>query len=249
MRFFEEKGMNFATLLARTIAGAACYDCAMPLKIKPHIRLRRPPSGWARVGRVFLTGLLTVLPIVVTLYFTVWMLTVMERFFGKQLMFLMPDEWYRTGMGLVVAIVVVFAVGVLMHGYVFRRLFALLEWLMLEIPLVRSVYTAMRDLLGMFADHKEEALQVVAITLPGNMRLLGFITRADFSDAPPGIAQPGEVAVYLPMSYQLGGYTVLVPKDAVTPVDMSREEAMKFILTAGLKNASPAIEPPGDVPK
>jgi uncharacterized membrane protein len=198
------------------------------------------------IGRIFLTGLLTVLPIVVTIYVTVWMLTVLERFFGKQIMLVVPDEWYRTGMGLLVAIAVVFAVGVLMHGYVFRRLFALLEWLMLEIPLVRSVYTAMRDLLGMFAEHKDEALQVVAITLPGDLRVLGFITRADFSDAPPGIAQPGEVAVYLPMSYQLGGFTVFVPKDAVTPIDMSREEAMKFILTAGLRNASPAIEPPGE---
>jgi uncharacterized membrane protein len=199
-----------------------------------------------RIGRVFLTGLLTVLPIVVTVYFIAWMLAVLERFFGKQLTFIMPDEWYRTGMGLLVAVGVVFAVGVLMHGYVFRRLFAVLEWLMLEIPLVRSVYTAMRDLLGMFADHKEEALQVVAINLPGDMRVLGFVTRTDFSDAPPGVAQPGEVAVYLPMSYQLGGYTVFVPKDAITPVDMSREDAMKFILTAGLKNASPAIEPPGE---
>jgi uncharacterized membrane protein len=216
---------------------------------KPRIRPRRRSSAWRTVGRIFLTGLLTVLPIVVTIYFTVWMLTVLERFFGKQIMLLVPDEWYRTGMGLLVAIGVVFAVGVLMHGYVFRRLFALLEWLMLEIPLVRSVYTAMRDLLGMFAEHKDEALQVVAITLPGEMRVLGFITRADFSDAPPGIAQPGEVAVYLPMSYQLGGFTVFVPKDAVTPIDMSREEAMKFILTAGLRNASPAIEPPGEAPR
>lgn len=213
---------------------------------KPRIRPRRRSSAWRTIGRVFLTGLLTVLPIVVTIYFTVWMLTVLERFFGKQIMLLVPDEWYRTGMGLLVAIGVVFAVGVLMHGYVFRRLFGVLEWLMLEIPLVRSVYTAMRDLLGMFAEHKEEALQVVAITLPGNMRVLGFVTRADFSDAPPGIARPGEVAVYLPMSYQLGGFTVFVSKDAVTPVDMSREDAMKFILTAGLRNASPAVEPPGE---
>jgi len=202
-------------------------------------------SPWRKIGRIFLTGLLTVLPLVVTVYFTVWLLNVMERFFGKQVMFLLPDEWYRTGMGLVLAIVVVFAVGVLMNGIVFRRLFGWTEWLLLEIPLVRSVYTALRDLLGLFAQHKEPALQVVAVALPGNIRLLGFVTRADFSDAPPGIAQPGEVAVYLPMSYQLGGYTVLVPKSAITPVDMSREDAMKFILTAGLKSTSPAIEPPG----
>ena len=213
---------------------------------KPRIRLRKQPSGWRRLGAIFLTGLLTVLPIVVTIYFTVWMLTTLERFFGKQVLFILPDEWYRTGMGLLVALAVVFAVGLLMHGYVFRRLFGFLERVMLEIPLVRSVYSAMRDLLGMFADHKEEALQVVSIQLPGSMRVLGFVTRNEFADAPPGMAQPDEVAVYLPMSYQIGGYTVFVPKSAVTPLDMTREDAMKFILTAGLKNASPAIEPPGE---
>lgn len=207
---------------------------------------RASRSPLAKLGRIFLTGLLTVLPIVVTLYFTVWMLTVLERFFGRQVLFLIPDEWYRTGMGLAVAIVVVFLVGVLMHAILFRRLFGWAEKLFLEIPLVRSVYAAMRDLLGLFAQHKEPSLQVVSLELPGNLRLLGFITRADFSDAPPGIASPDEVAVYLPMSYQVGGYTVFVPRSACKPVEMSREEAMKFILTAGLKAASPAIEPPGE---
>ena len=199
------------------------------------------------LGKIFLTGLLTVLPIIVTIYFAVWMLTMLERFFGKQVLFLIPDEWYRTGMGLLVAVVVVFAIGLLMYGILFRRLFGWLEWLMLEIPLVRSVYSAMRDLLGMFAGHEESAMQVVAVSLPGNMRVLGFVTRTDFADL-PGIAGADEVAVYLPMSYQLGGYTLFVPKSALTPVDMSREDAMKFILTAGLKNASPAIEPPGEGP-
>jgi uncharacterized membrane protein len=197
------------------------------------------------IGRIFLTGLLTVLPVIATIYFTVWVLTVLERFFGKQVLFLLPDEWYHTGMGLVLAVVFVFLVGVLMHAILFRRLFGWAERLLLGIPLVRSVYAALRDLIGLFAEEKDVSLQVVSLNLPGDLRLLGFVTRADFSDAPPGIAAPGEIAVYLPMSYQVGGYTVLVPKSACTRVDMSREDAMKFILTAGLKSASPAIDPPG----
>jgi uncharacterized membrane protein len=148
-------------------------------------------------------------------------------------------------MGLVVAVVFVFLVGLLMHAILFRRVFAEAERLLLEIPLVRSVYAALRDLLGLFAQHKEPSLQVVSLDLPGNLRVLGFVTRTDFSDAPAGIARADEVAVYLPMSYQVGGYTVFVPKSACTPVEMSREEAMKFILTAGLKATSPAVEPPG----
>ena len=199
-------------------------------------------SPWKHVGRIFLTGLLTVLPVIATLYFVLWVLSVLEQFFGKQVLLLIPDQWYRTGMGLVVAIVVVFLVGVLMHALLFRQLFGRAEKLLLEIPLVRSVYAALRDLLGLFAEHKEP-LQVVALDLPGNLRVLGFITRSDFSDAPTGIARKDEVAVYLPMSYQIGGYTVLVPRSACTPVEMSREEAMKFILTAGLKSASPSADP------
>jgi uncharacterized membrane protein len=199
-------------------------------------------SPWNHLGRIFITGLLTVLPVIATLYFVLWVLSLLEQFFGKQVRLLLPDAWYRTGMGLVVAVVVVFVVGVLMHAILFRRLFARAERLLLEIPLVRSVYAALRDLLGLFAEHKE-SLQVVSLDLPGNLRVLGFITRADFSDAPAGIARAGEVAVYLPMSYQIGGYTVFVPRSACTPVEMSREEAMKFILTAGLKSASPSEEP------
>ncbi|HEV8106525.1 MAG TPA: DUF502 domain-containing protein [Burkholderiales bacterium] len=201
-----------------------------------------PPSPWGRVARIFLTGLLTLLPIIVTLYVVVWVLTLLEDFFGTQLLFFMPERWYRTGMGLAVAIVVVFLVGVLMHALLFRQLFGRAEKLLLDIPLVRSVYAALRDLLGLFAEHKEP-IQVVALDLPGNLRVLGFVTRSDFSDAPAGIAREGEVAVYLPMSYQIGGYTVFVPKSACKPVEMSREEAMKFILTAGLKSASPSADP------
>jgi len=206
---------------------------------KPSPRLRH-------FGGIFATGLLTLLPVIATLYFTLWVLGILERFFGKQVMLLMPDEWYRTGMGLLVAIAVIFGTGLLMHGLLFRRLFGWAEWLLLEIPFVRSVYSALRDLLGLFAEHKEPSLQVVSLELPGNLRVLGFVTRADWSDAPAGLARADEVAVYLPMSYQVGGYTVFVSKSACTPIDMSREEAMKFILTAGLKSSSPAVAPPGE---
>ena len=122
---------------------------------------------------------------------------------------------------------------------IFRRLFGWAERLMLEIPLVRSVYGALKDLFGLFAGHEEDqAMQVVSVTLPGTgMRALGFVSRTDFSGLPAGIGREGEIAVYLPMSYQIGGYTLFMPRAQAVAVNMSREEAMKFILTAGLKSA------------
>ena len=188
------------------------------------------------LGRIFVTGLLTLLPAVATLYLLVWLIGGIDRMFGKPLRWLMPDEDYLAGMGIVAAVALVFGVGLLMHGVLFRKIFRRVERAMLSVPLVRSIYGAMKDLLGLFGQHKDPALQVVSLTMPGTgWRVLGFVTRSDFADLPPGVGTPAEVAVYLPMSYQVGGYTVIVPREAIKPVEMSREDAMKFILTAGLK--------------
>ena len=196
------------------------------------------------IGRIFLTGIFTILPILATIYLVVWLFTAVERFLGKQLLLLLPDEYYRAGMGLLAALVLIFLIGLLMRAWLFRQLIKFGESLLLKIPLIKVVYRALKDLFGLFSDDKNsESLQVVSVQLPGtDMRLLGFLTRSDFSDMPKGVGNEDEVAVYLPMSYQVGGYTVLIPRNRITPVPMSREEAMRFVLTAGLKTEAKQIE-------
>jgi uncharacterized membrane protein len=190
------------------------------------------------VGRIFVTGLLTLIPAVATIYLLVWLVGAADRLFGKPLRWLMPDETYLAGMGIVLGVAIVFGVGLLMHGVLFRRLFRKAEAALLALPLVRSVYGAIRDLIGLFGK-EGPAMQVVSLTFPGtSWKLLGFVTRTEFTDLPEGVGTSAEIAVYLPMSYQVGGYTVIVPRESVKPVAMSREDAMKFILTAGLKTAA-----------
>jgi uncharacterized membrane protein len=194
--------------------------------VKPHL------------GRIFLTGLLTLIPAVATIYLLVWLVGAVDRLFGKPLRWLMPDETYLAGMGIVLGVATVFGVGLLMHGVLFRRLFRKAEAALLALPLVRSVYGAIKDLIGLFGK-EGPAMQVVSLTFPGtSWKLLGFVTRTEFTDLPEGVGTSAEIAVYLPMSYQVGGYTVIVPRESVKPVAMSREDAMKFILTAGLKTAA-----------
>jgi uncharacterized membrane protein len=66
--------------------------------------------------------------------------------------------------------------------------------------------------------------------------LMGLVTRDSFADLPEGIGDETTVAVYLPMSYQLGGFTAMVPKDRIQPVDLKVDEAMQFVLTAGVSS-------------
>ena len=189
------------------------------------------------IGRVFLTGVFTVLPVLATAYLLIWLFTTAESFLGKPLRWLIPDDYYRGGMGLLVGVVVIFVIGVLMRAYIVRRVFEFTERILLEIPLIKTIYAALRDFFALFAGQDDhDSLQVVTVRLPGNdMKLMGFVTRDEFSDLPEGIAGEGEVAVYLPMSYQVGGYTVFMPRSQLSPVNMSREQAMRFVLTAGLK--------------
>lgn len=192
------------------------------------------------LGRIFLTGVLTVLPVLATVYLLIWLFTTAESFLGKPLQLLIPAGFYHVGMGLAIGIAVIFVVGVLMRAYIVRRLFALTEKILLNVPLIKTIYAALRDFFGLFAGQDDQvALQVVTVKVPGsNMRLMGFVTRDDFSDLPDGVAGEDEVAVYLPMSYQIGGYTVFMPRSQIKPVALSRERAMRFVLTAGLKSKS-----------
>ena len=189
------------------------------------------------LGRIFLTGVLTVLPVLATVYLLIWLFTTAESFLGKPLQWLIPEGFYRAGMGLVAGVLVIFVVGVLMRAYIVRRLFQITEKILLQLPLIKTIYAALRDFFGLFAGQEDQAaLQVVTVSIPGSdMRLMGFVTREQFSDMPAGLGADGDVAVYLPMSYQIGGYTVFMPRSRITPVDMSREQAMRFVLTAGLQ--------------
>ncbi|MBT0963173.1 DUF502 domain-containing protein [Denitromonas iodatirespirans] len=206
------------------------------------------------LGKIFASGLLAVVPIVATLYLLVWIFSSAETLFDQTLNLLLPEAWRASaagrllqlpGVGVIAGLLMIFAVGLLMRAWVFRALFERVEGTMLSVPMVKSIYSAIRDFFAMVTqDESAESLKVVVVTLPGStMRLVGFVTRNDFANLPEGIGGEGEVAVYFPMSYQIGGYTLFVPTDQITPVDMSREAAMRFVLTAGI-NSGDTPRPP-----
>src|SRR5258706_2521706 len=188
------------------------------------------------ISKIFLTGVFTVLPVVATVYLVIWVISAVEGFLGSQLKLLIPDEHYHAGMGMLAAVIVIFAVALSMRPWISRQMMKLGESGLLGIPVIKVVNKPLRDLFGMFSgDQDSGLLQVVSVQYPGTqMKLLGFITRSDFSDLPQGVANADDVAVYLPMSYQVGGYNVVVPRSPITPVNLGRHEAMRFLLTAGV---------------
>lgn len=191
------------------------------------------------IGKTFAKGLIVLLPILITVYLIVWLGKVIDGMLSP-VVGIVSTALYLPGSGIVLAIIVVFAVGVLMNAEVGRRLVRWAESIVEHIPLVSSLYGSLRDLIGMFRqDKKNEMQHVVMVDLGGGRgHVIGFVTRESFDDLPEGVGGANDVAVYLPMSYQLGGYTAIVPRDSLKPVDMGMEQAMKFALTAGVKSNS-----------
>lgn len=185
------------------------------------------------LSKTLLTGFITLLPVVLTIYLLYWLAVSSEEVMGNALRYLSPEGFYFPGLGMLVGLVVVFFVGLLMNAYLVRKLFSLGEQVLYRLPLIKSVYRAFRDFFDFFSPNKEGLGQVVAVTL-NNMELIGFITQDDPERLPPSFRDRGCVLVYLPMSYMVGGYTILVQRSDLRPLQMTRDEAMRFILTAGI---------------
>jgi len=75
-------------------------------------------------GKTFLTGFITILPIVLTVYLLYWLVVSAETALGNVIRLVLPEDMYWPGMGTIAGLLVVFLVGLLMHAYVVRRLFA-----------------------------------------------------------------------------------------------------------------------------
>jgi uncharacterized membrane protein len=192
----------------------------------------------SRLVAIFLRGLLAVLPIGLTAYVLVWFGRTSESVFATIYKWILPLDWYIPGMGLVTGLVAIFVVGLSLQAWIVLQLVEQLEKAMLKLPLVKTLYGALKDFLGYFAKKEDkEANQAVLVELSQlDAKVMGFVTNETL-DQLKGAAE-GRVAVYLPMSYQLGGYTLLLRPDQLIPIDMPFEEAMRFAITAGVAGKS-----------
>lgn len=197
------------------------------------------------VWRTFLKGLVVVLPVVVTVAVLVWLAASLERVLGGLLRLLLPDALYLPGMGIAAGIVLIFAAGVAMQVWFTRKLLLLAERVVERIPLAKTIYSGARDVMRFLSRSSEsrELDQVVLVSLPEGMTMVGFVTDArgvimdgvaerDADDDP-------SIAVYFPMSYQIGGFTAFVPRSRVQRVEMGIQEAMRWVLTAGVSTGAP----------
>ena len=183
--------------------------------------------------KYFFRGLITILPVALTVYLLYIFLAWTET---AALWVLRPliGSFYIPGMGLVVGVLIILVIGYLVSKQSVRKLLTFAEIPFTNLPVVKSIYSSLKSFADYFSPSGKQGEQsVVILRMPGNaMEIVGLITRRSFADLPAGFLPGERVAVYLPMGYMIGGYTVFVPADWVHPIDMSVEEAMRSSLIA-----------------
>lgn len=185
------------------------------------------------ISKTLLTGFITVVPVVLTIYLLYWLAVTSENMMVIVLNWFVSDEIYFPGMGMIAGFGVVFIVGLLMKAIFIRQVFSFGEKILCRVPLIKTVYSSIRDLFEFFSPKKEGFGKVVSVNING-MLMIGFVTQDDTSSLPAFAKQSDSVLVYIPMSYMIGGFTLLIPRKDIHPCDMGMDEAMRFVLTAGI---------------
>jgi uncharacterized membrane protein len=202
--------------------------------------------------RYLVAGLLVWLPLVATLF----VIRLLVRWMDQSLLLLpehfRPDSllgFHIPGLGVVLSLAILLLTGLVAANLFGRKLVGLWERLLSRIPLVRSVYSAVKQLVEtMLSDNGNSFRKVVLVEFPRR----GLWTLAFLTNDEHGLVQEATgrdvISVYIPTTPNpTGGYFVLVPREDVREIDLNVDEGLKLLLSMGAVNpAEKRIEEPAE---
>jgi uncharacterized membrane protein len=193
----------------------------------------------SNLRNIFFRGLITFLPIAVTIYILYAGIMIVENLLGGMIRSLIPES-YVPGIGFLVTVALIFSLGLMLNSLVIGGLLHQAEKMLLNVPLIKAVYSPLRDLMNLFSKTGQGQLKSVVLVefSPGGPKALGLITRESFDDLQsiPRHITDQNVTVYIPWSYGVGGLTFLIPRSKLTPLDIPADKALSLAVTAWVRN-------------
>ena len=177
-----------------------------------------------RISQYFLQGLLFLVPLFVTVYVIYWVFVRIDGILD------MPVP----GVGFIVTIAFVTLVGFGASNFLTKNIVGLVDKIFARLPLVKMIYTAIKDLVNAFVGDKKSFNRPVQVVIDreSNLRVLGFATR----DSLDSIGIQDSMAVYLPQSYNFAGNLIIVDREQVSPMSADPGEVMKLIVSGGVSS-------------
>ena len=183
----------------------------------------------------FLNGVLTILPIGLVIYVVYKLFIFLDGLLGNLLKSYF-NEHYIPGIGLLLTVILITLLGWLSTRFITGTVIKVIDYVLKKIPFVKTLYSIIKDTIHSFIGEKKSFSKVALVTLPGTgMKSLGFITSEQLEQFHGPLSD--YVAVYVPQTFQVAGFTFLVPKEEIEIIDVRPEDAMKFILSGGMTSS------------
>lgn len=176
-----------------------------------------------KIANYFLSGLLVVAPIALTIYILIAAFTWLDHLFYVEGV---------PGLGLLLLVAAITGIGFLATSFLVRPWLTVTQRMLHRMPLVGIIYSSIKDLFAAFVgDNQKFNRPVLVLTNAGLPAYrMGFATQENIL----ALEQPELVAVYYPHSYNFSGELQLVPRQHITYLNVSSSEAMKFIVSGGV---------------
>jgi uncharacterized membrane protein len=186
-------------------------------------------TGWLR--RRFITGLIVTVPLIISVFALAWIFRIVDGFAAP----LVSERlgWRIPGLGLLVTALLVLLVGVVATNVAGKRILQRAESWLLHIPLFKTVYAPVRQLVAAFSPDNEYGFKrVVLVEDAGRGFVLGFLTREFTLQRPTGTETL--VAVYVPTNHLYLGDVLVCPASRVIYPDLTVEDGIRIFLTGGM---------------
>lgn len=183
-----------------------------------------------RLGAYLLQGLLLIAPMAATVYIVFFLFqftdgllsTYLEKFFQLKI----------PGLGILIIICLLIFLGIIGETIFARPIKFLIKSILERAPLLRLIYTSVKDLFSAFVGKEKKFQKPVAVLIDekNDIWRMGFLT----NDKMEEMGLEGKVAIYFPFSYNISGILYFVPANRIKPLNISSSEAMKFIISGGV---------------
>ena len=194
-------------------------------------------SIFAKVRNNFIAGIVVLIPIGITIYLTLFIISISSKILPKEIN---PNHYLPydiPGVEIIITLILITLIGWLSLSFIGKRMLSLLNNVLKRIPILRTIYSALGQMTKTFTKTDKEKKNVVLVEYPRKGSwAVGFATRENFGEISDKTKKK-LINVFVPTTPNpTSGFLLMFPKDEVIYLDLTFEEASKFIVSAGTSN-------------
>ena len=191
-------------------------------------------SVWSRLRNYFITGVFVLIPIGITVYLTLFLIKISSKLLPKELNpnYYLPFD--IPGLEIFISLLLITFIGWLSLTFIGKRLVNIFENILNKIPILRTIYSSAEQLIDNFSQDKKTKKSVVLVQYPRKgIWAVGFATKENSGKIKDSIGQD-TINVFVPTTPNpTSGFLLMFPKDEIIYLDLTFEEASKFVVSAG----------------